>query len=138
MPIDGSSYTPPGHSRDALPSESPGLTDTLGVAERDDSLGTSTNDRSIPGTSRPGHLGTSQACAVTENSGMPHMGECEKELVHEPVHLPEKQPRKKWTREETQDLVKGCKKVRHFVIVQPLYPRRIAFLRVLALAPTIF
>jgi len=36
--------------------------------------------------------------------------------MHELAHLPEKRPRKKWTHEETQNLVQGCNKVRHFVI----------------------
>ena len=46
-----------------------------------------------------------------------HSEDGEKDLVHELMHLPEKRPRKKWTHEETQNLVKGCNKVRHFDIV---------------------
>ena len=38
-------------------------------------------------------------------------------MIHELIHLPEKRPRKKWTHEETQNLVRGCNKVRHFVIL---------------------
>jgi len=49
--------------------------------------------------------------------GTGHPGE--KELVHELMHLPEKRPRKKWTHEETQNLVRGCNKVRRFVIIPP-------------------
>lgn len=49
----------------------------------------------------------------------PRNEEGEKELVQELMHLPEKRPRKKWTHEETQNLVKGCNKVRHSVIFQP-------------------
>jgi hypothetical protein len=41
----------------------------------------------------------------------PHSEEGEKELVHELMHPPEKRPRKKWTHEETENLVRGCNKV---------------------------
>ena len=54
---------------------------------------------------------------VTRN-GTPHSEEGEKDPMHELIHLPEKRPRKKWTHEETQNLVKGCNKVRHFVVIQ--------------------
>ncbi|KAF9647230.1 hypothetical protein BDM02DRAFT_2733890 [Thelephora ganbajun] len=42
--------------------------------------------------------------------GTLHSEEGEKELMHELIHLPEKRPRKKWTHEETQNLVRGCNK----------------------------
>ena len=43
----------------------------------------------------------------------------------DPIHHPEKRPRKKWTHEETQNLVRGCNKVRHFVIIKPRSFRKI-------------
>jgi hypothetical protein len=52
-----------------------------------------------------------------DSRGRPHSEEGEKEMIHELIHLPEKRPRKKWTHEETQNLVRGCNKVRHFAIL---------------------
>ena len=39
----------------------------------------------------------------------------EKELMHGLVHRPGGRTRKKWTDEETENLVRGCDKVRHLL-----------------------
>ena len=66
--------------------------------------------------SKPLRFDGNGARTVTRN-GTPHSEEGEKDPMHELIHLPEKRPRKKWTHEETQNLVKGCNKVRHFVVI---------------------
>lgn len=67
--------------------------------------------------SKPLRLDGNAATAAPRNV-TPHSEEGEKEPTQELIHLPEKRPRKKWSHEETQNLVRGCNKVRHFVIVR--------------------
>ena len=69
--------------------------------------------------------------------GTPHSEGGEKEQTPE---FPEKRPRKKWTHEETQNLVKGCNKVCYFVIIQPRvlsFLQEPAYLRILTPVPTV-
>jgi len=92
--------------------------------------------------SKPLRFGGNAGTTITQNGdsrGTPQSEEGEKEPTPELVHLPEKRPRKKWTHEETENLVKGCNKVRHSVIIQPrtLPPSRIPLLRILTLVRTV-
>lgn len=85
------------------------------------------------GGTGPLRFGEDTTTTLTRNGDpyrTPYREEGEKELVHEPMHLPEKRPRKKWTHEETQNLVKGCNKVRSFRCrpsPQSLLPRKSSF-----------